>query len=173
MDLHRHSMREANAIAPIPAADRDEAHLRRDDTAADGSGHLLGALGPEADVPALVADKDVADEAVPLARGRHLLDGVDLQDLVLQGAWLEELVNDLVLLDGQGVQVDVLDARDLLTLHQAAELRHGGPLLLLALALALPLLALAALAEAALTHLAGLCYNHRSASSRLLKPTQQ
>merc|ERR1719210_2074904 len=89
---------------------------------------------------------------------------MDLHDLVLQGPWRKELIDYLVLLDGQGMQIDVLDRIYLVVLHQAAELRHGNPLLLLplAFALALALLALAlaletlarvlALAEAALAH---------------------
>ena len=57
------------------------------------------------------------------------------------------MVNDLRLLDGQRVQVDVFQAGDLAVVHQSAKLGHGRPLLLLllslALALALSLLAFA------------------------------
>jgi hypothetical protein len=54
-----------------------------------------------------------------------------LHDLVLEGG--EEEVDDLVLLDGQGVEVDLLHGLDLAGLHKATELGHGLPLLLLAL----------------------------------------
>lgn len=57
-----------------------------------------------------------------------------LHDLVLELG--QEEVDDLVLLDGQGVQVDLLHALDLASLYQTAELGHGLPLLLLALAAA-------------------------------------
>jgi hypothetical protein len=55
-----------------------------------------------------------------------------LHNLILELG--QEEVNNLVLLDGQGVQVDLLHALDLASLHQTAELGDGLPLLLLGLA---------------------------------------
>ena len=46
---------------------------------------------------------------------------------------LEEKVNDLSLLDGERVEVDVLEALDLLLVHQATQLGHGDPSTLLVL----------------------------------------
>jgi hypothetical protein len=46
----------------------------------------------------------------------------------------QQEVNDLVLLDGDGVQVDLLDGVDDAGLDQTAELGHGDPLLLIATA---------------------------------------
>ena len=57
-----------------------------------------------------------------------------LHDLVLELG--QEVVDDLELLDGQGVQVDLLHAVDLAGLDQTAELGDGLPLLLLGLAAA-------------------------------------
>ena len=57
-----------------------------------------------------------------------------LHDLVLEVS--QEVVHNLVLLDGQRVQVDLLHAVDLAGLDQAAQLGDGLPLLLLALAAA-------------------------------------
>ena len=54
-----------------------------------------------------------------------------LHDLVLEVS--QEVVHNLVLLDGQRVQVDLLHAVDLAGLDQAAQLGDGLPLLLLAL----------------------------------------
>lgn len=56
-----------------------------------------------------------------------LLDGHDLQDLILQLA-TQEVVDDLVLLDGQREQVDVLERRDLAFLDKTTQLGHGHPL---------------------------------------------
>ena len=42
----------------------------------------------------------------------------------------EEMINDLVLFDGHGVQEDVLERVDLSCLHQAAELGDGVPCIL-------------------------------------------
>lgn len=57
-----------------------------------------------------------------------------LHDLVLELG--QEEVDDLVLLDGKRVQVDLLHALDLASLHQTAQLGDGLPLFLLALAAA-------------------------------------
>lgn len=55
-----------------------------------------------------------------------------LHDLILELG--QEVVDDLVLLDGQRVQVDLLHAVDLASLYETAELGDGLPLLLLGLA---------------------------------------
>ena len=54
-----------------------------------------------------------------------------LHNLVLELG--QEEVHNLVLLDGQAVKVDLLDAGDLAGLDETAELGHGLPFLLLAL----------------------------------------
>merc|ERR1740123_2426058 len=167
--LHGQSVRLADAVTPVPPSERNELHLRSDDASADRSGDLLRALGPQADVAVLVADQHIADETVALTCRGHLLDRMDLHHLVLQVARLEEGIDDLVLLDGERMEVDILDRANLAVLDQSAQLGDRNPLLLLSLlALALPLLPLAlalvlalalaliteasALAEAPLTH---------------------
>lgn len=55
-----------------------------------------------------------------------------LHDLVLELG--EELVDDLVLLDGERVEVDLLHALDLSGLYETAELGDGLPLLLVLVA---------------------------------------
>ncbi|KAM1405687.1 hypothetical protein ACFX10_000500 [Malus domestica] len=47
-----------------------------------------------------------------------------VHDLILQTTGGDESVEDLVLLDGEGVEIDPLQAVDLALLHKAAELRH-------------------------------------------------
>mmetsp|Transcript_125650 Transcript_125650/g.337214 ORF Transcript_125650/g.337214 Transcript_125650/m.337214 type:complete len:257 (+) Transcript_125650:183-953(+) len=158
--LHRHRVREADLVPPVPPPNGDEAQLGCDDAAADGGRDLLGALRSQADVAVAVTDQHVADKAVGLTSGAHLLHRVDLHHLVLERARREKLVDDLVLLDGQGMQVDVFDGRDLPLLHEAPDLGAGHPLLLLGALLAallslLPLLSLAvrlALAKTAFSH---------------------
>lgn len=68
---------------------------------------------------------------LPLALSPYFLDIPYLHDLVLEGG--EEEVDDLVLLDGERVEVDLLHALDLAGLHETTELGDGLPLLLLAL----------------------------------------
>ena len=88
-----------------------------DDGTADGSGDFLRALGAKTDVAVVVTDDDVGLEAGALTSAGLLLDGGDLHDLVLELG--EEVVNDLVLLDGEREQEDLLNALDLAVLDQA------------------------------------------------------
>lgn len=53
-----------------------------------------------------------------------------LHNLILELG--EEEVDDLVLLDGEGVEIDLLHALDLASLYETAELGNGLPLLLAA-----------------------------------------
>lgn len=80
----------------------------------------------KANVAVLVTNNDDGLEARALTGARLTLHGRDLHDLILELV-LEEVVNDLRLLDRQGVQVDLLEVLDLAVLHEATELGHGGP----------------------------------------------
>lgn len=113
----------ADLVTPVTAADGDDGHLGRDDRATDGGGDLLGALDAEAAVAVVVADDDKGLEARALAGAGLLLYGHDLHDLVLEGA-AEELLDDLVLLHGQGEEVDLLHGLDLHGSHGGMSLRR-------------------------------------------------
>ena len=72
---------------------------------------------------------ELTDESLepgPLTGPGLLLHGHDLQHLVLESG-ANEHVDYIVLFDGQRVEVDLLQA----VLHQAAQLGHGDPLLVL------------------------------------------
>jgi hypothetical protein len=120
--------------APVAATDGDDAQLGDDDGGADGGGNLLGGLDAQADVALGVTNDDDGLEAGALTGTGLLLDGLDLHNLILELG--QEVVDNLVLLDGQGVQVDLLHAVDLASLHKTAELGDGLPLLLVGLAAA-------------------------------------
>merc|ERR1719389_1477438 len=154
MNLHRDGVRQADLVTPVAAADRNQVQLGGDDASTNRRCNLLSTLVAETDVAVAVADGHVANETGVLARARLLLHRHDLHHVVLELLRREEDVNNLELLDGKGVKVDVLNGSDLAVLHEAAELRARDPLLLLALSL-LALLALAltlslAIAEPAL-----------------------
>ena len=67
-----------------------------------------------------------------LAGRRLLLHGLDRHDFVLELARGrgEEVIDDLVLLDRHRVEEDLLEAADAALLHEAAELGHRDPLVL-------------------------------------------
>eukprot|EP00443_Scrippsiella_acuminata_P032154 CAMPEP_0115202066 /NCGR_PEP_ID=MMETSP0270-20121206/17943_1 /TAXON_ID=71861 /ORGANISM="Scrippsiella trochoidea, Strain CCMP3099" /LENGTH=180 /DNA_ID=CAMNT_0002615485 /DNA_START=666 /DNA_END=1208 /DNA_ORIENTATION=+ len=117
----------SDPVPPIPTADRDEVHLGSDDATTNGGCDFLCTLCPKPDVAILIAHQHIANESIGLPSGGHLLHWVDFHHLVFEGAWLEELINDLVLFDGQAMQVDVLNGIDLPILDQAPKLGDRDP----------------------------------------------
>ena len=79
-----------------------------------------------------ITDSNNSLEAGSLTSHSLLLDGDDLHDIVLElevgGA--EKFVDDLGLLDGDGVGVDLLEGHDLAGVNQSSELGLGDPLIL-------------------------------------------
>ena len=90
----------ADLVAPEASSDGDDGQLGQDYGAADGGGHFLGALDAQADVAVVVANGHESLEPRPLTGTGLLLDGHDLQHLVLESGAQEE-VDDLELLREQ------------------------------------------------------------------------
>lgn len=107
-------------VTPVSPPDGDDRQLGNNDGTPDGGGDLLGALDSETDVTVKVTDSNESLESGSLTGRSLLLDGSDRHDLVLQTG--EELVDDLVLLDGEGEEVDLLHRLDLAVVHQTTEL---------------------------------------------------
>ena len=124
-ELGGDGVRRAELTAPVSAADGDDVELGEDHGSLDGVRNLLARLDAEADVAVFVADDDESLEPHALTRGGLLLHGHDLHNLV--GELAEEVLDDLVLLDGNGEEVDLLEGADLTLLDQAAELGARGP----------------------------------------------
>jgi len=121
--------------SPVPASDGGNIELSAEDGTSDGGGHLGGALDTKADMSRSVADSHKGLKSRALSSRTLLLNGHDFHDLVLELV-LEEVVNDLGLLHGDGEEEDLLNAADLALLHEAAELSHRDPHVLLAVATA-------------------------------------
>jgi hypothetical protein len=128
-DLAGHGVGGTGVEAPVASAHGDQVLLRVDDAASDGSGDFLRGLDTKTNVAVAITDSDVALEAGALTGSGLLLDGHDLHDLVSEGG-AQEVINNLVLLDGEGEKEDLLDGLDLALLHKAAKLGAGDPLLL-------------------------------------------
>ena len=116
-------------VSPVAAPDGDDGELGGDDGTADGVGDFLGALDTETNVTIGVTDGNEGLEAGALTGAGLLLNGHDLHDLILELG--QEDIDDLVLLDGEGEKVDVLNGLDPAVPHQATELGDGNPGLLL------------------------------------------
>merc|ERR1719219_2911473 len=128
--LAGHSVGLPDLVAPEAASDGNDGELGQDDGASDSGGHLLGALDAQTNVAVVVSDSYKSLEPSPLSSSGLLLDRHDLENLVLQSR-PDEHVNDLVLFDGERVEVDFLQALDLSILHQTAQLGDRHPVLLL------------------------------------------
>ena len=62
-ELHGDRVRQAAVLPPVAAADRDEVHLRHDESTADGCSDLRGAFLAETNMSVEVADRNVGLEA--------------------------------------------------------------------------------------------------------------
>ena len=103
--LDGNGVRLTKVGAPVSATDGDDVELGNDDGGADGGSDFLGGLDTETDVAVGVTDEDDSLEAGTLTGTGLLLDGLDLHNLVLQLG--KEEIDDLVLLDGERVEVAV------------------------------------------------------------------
>ena len=149
-------MRSTKVGAPVTTTDGDNAELGDDDGSADSSRDFLGGLDTKTNMALGIADDDDCLETGTLTGAGLLLDGLDLyregisaihleqsleaagersahlHDLILELG--EEEVDDLELLDGERVKVDLLHALDLAGLYKTTELGDGLPLLLVLVA---------------------------------------
>jgi len=130
--LAGHRMRSTRVQTPVATAHRDQVHLGVDDAAANGSGNFLGSLDAQTNVASTITDSDVALEASALTGSGLLLDRHDLHHLILQSR-AQQVIDDLVLLDGKREKEDLLNGLDLALLDQTAKLGDWDPLILLTL----------------------------------------
>merc|ERR1719402_1830593 len=127
--LARYSVRLADLVSPESPPDGNDGELGQNDGPSDGGGDLLGALDTQADVTVVVADGNKRLEPGSLSGSGLLLDRHDLQNLVLQSR-ADKVINNLVLLDGKGEKIDLLQGFDLSILDKPPEFRHRDPIFL-------------------------------------------
>ena len=131
-DLAWDGMDMTDLVTPIAAADGHKAELSVNKGALDSNLDFLGDLDAETNVASHITDSDNSLKAGALTGLSLLLDGDDLHNIILElvlGA-LDELVNDLALLDGNRVSVDLLKRLDVVSLDETAKLGLGDPLVL-------------------------------------------
>jgi len=133
VDLGRNGVRFTKLVTPVTSSDWDNRELGKDDSATDGGGDFLGALDSKTDVTVSVTNADDSLESGSLTGSGLLLDGLDLQDFVLEGG-ADEVIDDLELLDWKGEAVDFFNGLDLAVLDKSTELGNGLPFLWLGLA---------------------------------------
>jgi hypothetical protein len=112
-------VRLTEVVTPVTSSDGDDGELGDDDGSADSGRDFLGGLDTETDVTLRVTDDNDGLEAGTLTGTGLLLDGLDLHDLVLELG--QEEVDDLVLLDGERVEVAVCRQFEIPTNSSAGE----------------------------------------------------
>lgn len=130
--LHWHGMGLTKLVTPVSTTHGLDGKLGVDDGTTNGSGNFLGALDAKTKVPVVVTSSNKGFEAGALTSSCLLLNGHDLEHLVMESLLGEENVNDFRLLNGKAVEVHFLDACDLAVLHEATKLCDGLPFGLLA-----------------------------------------
>ena len=96
-DLAGNGVGFTDLVTPETPTHGDDGELGQDDGATNGGGHLLGALDAETDVSVVVSNGNKGLEPGSLTGTGLLLNGHDLQNLVLESGSNEE-VDDLALL---------------------------------------------------------------------------
>jgi len=114
---------------PVTPSDGNNGQFGKNYGASDGGSDFLCTLDTKTDMAIKVTNGNKGLETGTLTSTRLLLHGHDLHDLVLEPR--DESLDDLVLLDGERVEVDLLDLVEPALLDEAAELGDGDPLLFL------------------------------------------
>ena len=120
-----------NLVPPVTSPHRDHSQLSQNDSTTNGGGDFLAALDAKSNVAITIIDDNEGLETGTLIGMGLLLNGHDF-DLVLEAR--VELVDDLVLLDWEGMEVDLLQRLNLVGFDETSKLRDWDPLLLLLLA---------------------------------------
>lgn len=129
VELVGHSVGLTTLVTPVTTTNGDNGELGGGQSTLDGVGDFTGALDTETDVAVAVTDGDESLETSALTGRRLALNRHNLHDLILErGA--EKVIDDLSLLHGDGVQVDLFDGGDLTGLYQTTKLGDRHPFLL-------------------------------------------
>jgi len=101
----------SDLVTPISSSNGHDSELSKDDGSSNGSGNFLSALDSESNVSISISNDDESFESGSLTSTGLLLDGHNLHNLILDlGA--EELINDLIFLDGESKKIDLLEFLD-------------------------------------------------------------
>ena len=121
-----------NLVPPVTSPHRDHRQLSQNDSTTNGGGDFLAALDAKSNVVVTVTDDDEGLETSTLTSTSLLLNGHDFHNHVFEAR--AELIDDLVLLDWEGMEVDLLQRLNLVEFDETSELRDWDPFLLLLLA---------------------------------------
>jgi hypothetical protein len=137
------SMDITDLVTPETSSNGDQRKLSDNKGTLDGDLNFLSDLDTKTNVTVVVTDGNDSLETSSLTGSSLLLDGDDLHNLIgelnfltVLTSLLDKHVNDLSLLDGDGVGVDLLKRVDVTVLDESTELGNGSPFVLLGTTLA-------------------------------------
>ena len=122
-----------NLVPPVTSPHRDHRQLSQNDSTTNGGGDFLATLDAKSNMVIAVTDDNEGLETGTLTGTSLLLKGHNFHDLVFEAG--AELVDYLVLLDWEGMEVDLLQRLNLVGFDKMSELRDWDPILLLLLAM--------------------------------------
>jgi len=105
-DLGWDSVRSTDLVTPISSSHRYNGELGRDDSTTNSSGNFLCAFHTKTNVSVVITNDNKGLESGSLTSTSLLLNRHDLHNFILQLA-AKEPVNDLIFLNGQGVEIDL------------------------------------------------------------------
>jgi len=120
------SVGQATLTSPESTTDGRNVELSGEDGTTDSGGDFRRALDTKANVSSGISDSNEGLETSTLTSGTLLLNRHDLHDLVLKLV-LQEVVDDLGLLDGDGEEEDLLNRTNLALLYETSEFGDGSP----------------------------------------------
>ena len=125
-------MDTTDSRSPVTSSDWNDVVLGIKECSLNGNLNFLSDLDSNTNVSLSVTDSDNSLESGSLSSLGLLLDGKDAHDLVgeLVLGLGDKSVNDLGLLDWDGVSIDLLEGLDLVVLHKSSELGEWGPFFL-------------------------------------------
>jgi len=132
-DLGRDGVGLTELVTPITSADRGDFHFGINDGTTDGGSNFLGAFGTQTDVTVFITDDNESFEASTLTSTGLFLDRGEFQDFVFE-FFTEEVVDDLVFLDGNGEHEDFFQFEDLFGFDETAEFGDRDPVLFVTVA---------------------------------------
>ena len=110
-----------NLVPPITSPHKDHKQLSQNDGTTNGGGEFLAALDAKSNVAVTVTNNNEGLETGMLSGTSLLLNGHDFHDLIFEAG--AELADDLVLLNWEGMEVDLPQRLNLVGFDETSKLR--------------------------------------------------
>ena len=110
-----------NLVPPVTSPHKDHKQLSQNDSTTNGGGEFLAALDAKSNVAVTVTNNNEGLETGMLSGTSLLLNGHDFHDLIFEAG--AELADDLVLLNWEGMEVDLPQRLNLVGFDETSKLR--------------------------------------------------